>query len=221
MARTTTLATTYGALVMLVLGTARLQGDQVEMQNGDRYLGEVMLLDTNALVLRSDVLGTVRLPRAKVAVVTLGASGAAKTARPALTNHSSSLPSVPLTNGTVDLSGPLRKLGADTNFIQQIQAQFLADAGPEANHKFTEMVGGLLSGKLTVNDIRAEAKSAADQLKELKRDLGGDDGGALDGYLSILEHFLRETAPSGGSTTNTSRPLPLPKPKPDPIRAEE
>ena len=73
-------------------------------------------------------------------------------------------------------------------------------------------VNRLMSGKLTVNDIRAEAKSAADQLKELKRDLGEDTGWALDGYLAILENFLRETAPPSGSATNVSRPLPKPKP---------
>ena len=34
-----------------------------------------------------------------------------------------------------------------------------------------------------------------------------DDTGALDGYLSILENFLRESAPTGISVTNkVSRP---------------
>jgi len=109
----------------------------------------------------------------------------------------------------IDLSGPLRQLGANTNFIEQVRAQFLAAAGPEANQKFSAMVGGLLSGRLTVNDIRTEAKSAADQLKELKRDLGEDSGWALDGYLTILESFLRETArPPSDSATNVVRPLP-------------
>ena len=101
-----------------------------------------------------------------------------------------------------------------------MRAEFLADAGPEANNKFNAMVGGLLSGRLTVNDIRAEAKSAADQLKELKRDLGEDGGWALDGYLAILENFLRETAPPASVTlTNVSRPLP--KAKPEPLHKEE
>jgi hypothetical protein len=120
--------------------------------------------------------------------------------------------SVSLTNGTVDLSGPLRQLGANTNFIRQVQAQFLADAGPDANNKFNAMVGGLLSGKLTVEDIRTEAKSAADQLKELKRDLGGDDGGALDSYLAILENFLRESAPPKVALTNAANASPKQKP---------
>lgn len=187
------------------------------MQNGDHYLGEVVSLGTNTLVLKSDVLGTVRLPREKVALITLG-SGTATNVQPVASapNNQAGAASVPLTNGIVDLSASLRQLGANTNFIQQVQAQFLGAAGPEANAKFNEMVGGLMSGKLNVNDIRAEAKSAADQLKELKRDLGEDAGWALDGYLAILENFLQQTAPPNGSATNASRPLPKAKPAPVP-----
>jgi hypothetical protein len=191
------------------------------MQNGDRYLGTVLSLDTNTLVLRSAVLGTVTLPRGKVALIRLGPGGA--TSLPSAASAGKPQPaasSIAITNGTTDLSAPLRQLGANTNFIEQVRAQFLADAGPEANNKFNLMVGGLLSGRLTVNDIRVEAKSAADQLKELKRDLGEDAGGALDGYLAILENFLRETAPPPGvSVTNVSRALP--KDKPEPVRKED
>jgi hypothetical protein len=202
--------------LILILAALWIHADQVEMQNGERYLGEVLSLDTNTLVLRSDVLGKVRLPRDKVALVTFGAHTTTNIAR-AIPPPAKTLPaaaSLALTNGTTDLSASLHQLGANTNFIRQIQAQFLADAGPEANNKFNEMIGGLLSGKLTVNDIRAEAKSAANQIKELKRDLGDDAGGAFDGYLAILENFLRETAPPNLSVTNAARPPLLPAPAP-------
>jgi len=203
-----------------MLAPVWLRADQVRMQNGDHYLGKVVSLGTNTLVLKSDVLGTVQLPREKVAQITLG-PGAATNTQPVASapNNQAAAPSVPLTNGAVDLSASLRQLGANTNFIQQVQAQFLGAAGPEANAKFNEMVGGLMSGKLNVNDIRAEAKSAAAQLKELKRDLGDDAGWALDGYLAILENFLQQTAPPNSSATNASRPLPEAKPKP--VREEE
>jgi len=207
--------------VILFLATICLRADQVEMQNGDRYLGTVLALDTNTLVLRSAVLGTVNLPRGQVVLITLGSGGATNFTRAAsATKRQPAASSIAITNGMTDLSAPLRQLGANTNFIEQVRAQFLSDAGPEANNKFNGMVSGLLSGKLTVNDIRVEAKSAADQLKELKRDLGEDAGGALDGYLAILENFLRETAPPPGvSATNVSRSLP--KAKSEPIRKEE
>ena len=201
------------ATVILLLTTICLRADQVEMQNGDRYLGSVLSLDTNTLVLRSAVLGTVNLPRGEVALITLGPGGVTNFTRAAsATKRQPTASSIAITNGINDLSAPLRQLGANTNFIEQVRAEFLADAGPEANNKFNAMVGGLLSGKLTMNDIRAEAKSAADQLKELKRDLGGDDGGALDGYLAILENFLRESAPPNSAVTNTATTLPKPKP---------
>ncbi|HKS36482.1 MAG TPA: hypothetical protein VJW76_04780, partial [Verrucomicrobiae bacterium] len=194
--------------------------DQVRMQNGDHYLGKVVSLGTNTLVLKSDVLGTVQLPREKVAQITLGPGTATNTQPVAsATNNQAGVASVPLTNGTVDLSASLRQLGANTNFIQQVQAQFLGAAGPEANAKFNEMVAGLMSGKLNLNDIRAEATAATAQLKELKRGLGDDDGWTLDGYLAILENFLQQTAPPNGSATNASRPLPTAKPKP--VREEE
>src|SRR5881397_996696 len=64
------------AAVMLFLATIWLRADQVEMQNGDRYLGTVLSLDTNTLVLRSAVLGTVTLPRGKVALIHFGSGGA-------------------------------------------------------------------------------------------------------------------------------------------------
>src|SRR5205814_7802979 len=98
------------------------------------------------------------------------------------TNRQPAASSIAITNGITDMSAPLRQIGTNTNFIEQVQAQFLADAGPEDNNKFNALVSGLLSGRLTVNDIRAEAKSAADQIKKLKRDLCEDTRGALDGY---------------------------------------
>ena len=61
------------ATVLLLLAAAgSVLGDQVELQNGDRYVGEVLSLNAKTVVLQSEVLGTLRLPRNKVAVITLG-----------------------------------------------------------------------------------------------------------------------------------------------------
>src|ERR1039457_6289531 len=57
--------------LLLLRVPLRVWGDQVEMQNGDRYAGHVVSLNTNTVVLRSDVLGTLRLPRSRVAIITL------------------------------------------------------------------------------------------------------------------------------------------------------
>src|SRR3954469_5574170 len=58
-------------LVFAVL-TSALHADQVQMQNGDRYFGKITTLNTNSLILQSEVLGSVQLPRSKVATIILG-----------------------------------------------------------------------------------------------------------------------------------------------------
>ena len=202
-ARSTALS---AALSVLLLTSLAVTADQIEMQNGDRYVGRLLIFTNDMLVLQSDILGTVKLPRAKVASVVLGSSTGTNFARvPAQTNQQylTAQPSPKAGTGSL---GALRQTGASSNIVQQVQQQFLSGASPEANQKFTQMAEGLLSGKLNVADIRAEAAAAADQLRKLKHD-SGDDAGALDGYLTILDNFLRETAPTAGSLTNSAAPL--------------
>jgi hypothetical protein len=196
-----------GAALLLFAASGRLCADQIEMQNGDRYVGHVLSLNTNTIILQSDVLGTLRLPRAKVAGITLGARSPTNSPPlPLLTNGQVPAPSAAPANAAPTVSPVLRQIGSNTNLIQQVQKQFLSGAGPEANDKFNEMLGGLMSGKLSVDDIRAQAKTAAEQLRTLKRE-GGEEGGfATDAYLAILDHFLNETAPSADSATNAPAP---------------
>ena len=118
-----------------------------------------------------------------------------------------------------DFSAALGQLGAGTNSIHQVQQQFLSDASPEANQKYNELVSGLMSGKLNLSDIRAEAASAAKQLRALKQDLGNDAGSAVDGYLAILDAFLREATPPAGSPTKA--PVAAPKAKTAPAEEED
>ena len=202
------------AALVLFAAPGRLRADQVEMQNGDRYAGQVLSLDTNIVVLQSDVLGTLRLPRAKVAAITLGAGSATNSSPwPVMTNDHVRARLLAPTNAAPNLSPTFRQLGANSNLIQQVQKQFLSGAGPEANTKFNDLLGGLMSGKLSVDDIRAEAKTAADQLRALKREGGEEAGFAADAYLAILDHFLKETTPSGPATNapgTSSKSTPAP-----------
>jgi uncharacterized protein len=204
---------------LLLCGTAgRLQADQVEMQNGDHYTGHVVSLNTNVIVLQSDMLGTLSLPRAKVAGITLGSNPAANSpALAAQTNAQARASSATSANATAKPSPALRQLGANTNLIQQVQKQFLSDAGPEANGKFNELLSGLMSGKVSVDDIRAEAKTAADQLRKLRREGGEEAGFAVDAYLAILDHFLAETPPSKPATNPPASAL---RAKPAPAEKE-
>jgi len=191
-----------GSVLALVLAARWAAGDQVEMKNGDRYAGKVLTLSSNTIVLQSEVLGTLTLPRAKVASVTVGVSPATNLAPSVATLQASALPVV-RTNTPLEGAGPLGRLGADTNLIQQVQTQFLNGAGPEAKAKFDELLGGLMSGKVSMNDIREQAKAAADQLRSLKQEQGNDPSGMLDSYLAILEKFIKDTAPSSSTATNS------------------
>src|SRR5437016_1793458 len=193
---------TLCALLALLFAPCRLWGDQVEMQNGDRYVGKVLSLTTNMLVLQSESLGKMQLARDKIASITLGAGTTSRVARlPSPTNGTPRALAVARTNTPAELPAGFRQLAANTNLVQSVTAPVLGDAGPEAKEKFNELLGGLLSGKLTVNDIRVQASSAVEQMKSLKHELG-DDAGVLDGYLAILEKFLGETAPAASAVTN-------------------
>jgi hypothetical protein len=199
--------------LLLLGGARRLPADQVELRTGDRYVGQVLSVDTNSVVVQSEVLGRVRLPRSKVAVITLGRVAA--TNSPARPLGSNAALSGAATNAA--LKGPLALKGmkVNTNVVQQVQKQFLDGAGDEANAKFNELLGGLLTGKLSVDDIRAQAKAAADQLRALQRESGEGAGFDASAYLAILDHFLKESAPPG-LATNATRSMPKPKPKAEP-----
>jgi hypothetical protein len=180
--------------------------DQVEMQNGDHYAGKVVSMTAEDVVLQSEVLGKIILPRSKVANINLSATAAA-TAVPS-TNHPSR--SLVMTNGSSpDVSAALRSLGANTNLMEQVRQQFLSDAGPDANKKFDELAGDLMNGRMDMNSLRAQAKAAEDQIRALKGQ-GGQGGAAddmLDSYLAILDSFLKETAttsPPSAPVTNTT-----------------
>jgi hypothetical protein len=188
------------AVLTLIAATA----DQVQMQNGDQYCGKVQSLGPDTLVLQSDVLGTMRLPRAKVASIILGTNPPAKVLATLPAKTTPPAPAAPpsLTNTAPAISSSLRDLGTNSGLIQQVQAQFLAGAGPEAKAKFDELMGGLTSGKLDMNALRAEAKATADQVRAMRKDLGEGAGWTVDAYLAILDRFLNETAPPAGAVTN-------------------
>jgi len=206
------------AFSLVLFASAQLHADQVEMQNGDRYFGKVLSLTNDTLLLRSEVLGTVRLPREKVARVGLGAAPLTNlTTLPILTDREPGAPAPAATNSSSDISVRLRQLGTDSLLMKQVQSQFLSGADPEVKDKFNELFGGLLSGKLNVSDIRAEAQSAAERLRGARKDLGNESGFMIDSYLAILDHFVRETALSPPSSPAVSPP----KPKPAPAAEEE
>jgi hypothetical protein len=175
-----------------------LQADVLEMQNGDRYSGKVISVSTDTVVLTNELLGQITVPRGKVAGLSVGTNAVVpKEVVAPGPSVSTNLPLIPVpaaVPGTnMNLSAAFRQLGANTNFVGQIRQQMLAGS-PEASRKYDEMVSGLLSGQLSVGDIRQQAQAAAAQLREMKRELGPDADESLDGYLQILDSFIQETA---------------------------
>jgi len=187
-------------MAFMFITASWLGADQVEMQNGDRYLGKVLSLTGDTVVVESEVLGRINVPRKKVAALVFGtntsaAATAANVAR--VSAHPAKPPSaaalVALANTNADLPAALRSPATNLASIRQIRDQMLAGS-PAAAGKYDEIIGGLMSGKLDLNDLRREAKLSADQLRELKRDLGPDAGVSLDLYLGVLDDFLKGSA---------------------------
>ena len=205
--------------LLLLAGAGQLPADQIELQNGDRYVGYVISLSPNAVLLKSEGLGTLRLPRSQVAVITLGPVGATN----ALvllkgTNDGVRKLGPSPTNAVLGNASALKGMKLNTNLVQQVQQEFLSDAGPEANAMFNDLLGGLLSGKHNIGDIRAQAKTAADQLRALQHRSGGDGDSIVDVYLPILDKFLKDTACLGPAT---KAPASAPKAKPKAEQEED
>jgi heme/copper-type cytochrome/quinol oxidase subunit 1 len=124
-----------------------LRADVLVMQNGDRYSGKVLAVSADTVVLNSEILGKINVPRRKVANLAFGTNAAAPQATavlaPAAVNAPAAAapPALVLAGTNLDLSAALRQLGANTNFIGQIRQQMFA-GNPQAAGRFDEMVNG-------------------------------------------------------------------------------
>jgi hypothetical protein len=174
----------------LAVGGVWTRADILNLSNGDRYVGDIELVNTREVHLKSEVVGILKVPREKVASIFFG------------TNQ----PSIKVTATAPAPSA------FDEKSIEQVQKEFLSTANPEANQMFTDLVQGLASGKISVNDIRKQASDTLKELRELQAEGGEDDDNAiLSSYVSILEKFIKE------GSTNRTRAIP-PKPAPAPRR---
>jgi hypothetical protein len=185
-------------MILPLIAALALRADVLEMQNGDRYSGKVMSVSSDSVVLTNEVLGKVTVPRGNVASLSIGTNAVApgmpaNLAQAVSTNLPAMTVPAALTNTNVNLSAAFRQLGANTNFVGQVRQQMLA-GNPDAVRKYDEMVNGLLSGQLSVSDLRQQAQAAAAQLRDLKRELGPEADASLDGYLQVLDSFIKETA---------------------------
>ena len=177
-------------IFLIVLASFKVSADSLNLVNGDRISGQVLSASTDAVVLESDMLGKISVPRSRIASISLNSAASA----PATAGRTELSASVSMKTN-LDLSAAFKNLGADAEAVRQIREQLLGGANPEAKQKYDELVGGLLSGRLNMSDLRKEAISSANQLRALKKDLG-PEGDSLDAYLEILDNFLKQSSDS-------------------------
>ena len=189
---------TGSGMILMLIAAPGLRADVLEMQNGDRYSGKVSVgFPGHGDIEQRGAGQNHRAAQPSREPVIGHQCRRAKSGRQSSRNHlhqssPGNRPGGP-GNTNMDLSAALRQLGANTNFVGQIRQQMLA-GNPEAARKYDELVSGLLSGQLNVSDVRQQAQTAAAQLRELKQQLGPEADDSLDGYLQVLDSFIKETA---------------------------
>ncbi|HEV2694847.1 MAG TPA: hypothetical protein VG347_18275 [Verrucomicrobiae bacterium] len=191
-------------IIFLLAAALTVRADEVDMQNGDRYIGKVLSVSGDTVVLQSDILGKLNVPRKNVSALAFGTNAVVM----AVQNTVRNTPAAGPTNfsnltglGTPGHNSPnpsatIHPVGAGTNVVNQIREQMLAGS-PAAAAKYDQMVSGLLSGSLNVDDVRREAQADVVQLRALKRDLGPDADDSIDGYLQVLDAFVKSSEFSG------------------------
>jgi len=208
---------------VLVIGCAiNGRAEMIEMTNGDHYRGVVLSMNANSIEFQSEVLGRITVPRSKVANISLHNVAPKRTATAdILTNNAAII--VARTNAIAGASASasavapggqadavmreLRKQGVDPKLIDQVQEQIFGKSSPEAAQKFNELMGGLLTGQLSVDDIRKQAQTSITEIKNAKKELGGDAGDMLDSYLAVLEKFVQESG-NDSAPPATAKPAP-------------
>lgn len=210
------------AALIVLIATSALPArcEILLLNNGDQYRGKVLGMNASNILFQSEVQGRVILPRNKVAQIILNEAAVAKAATNAAVKPGA---------GAVVMAGPptaagspagdsvtdeMRKQGIDPKIINEIQGQIFGKASPQAAAKFDELMNGVITGRLGVQDIRAEAQKTISQVKAMKKDLGDDAGDLLDGYVAILEKFVADSEDSGSQVVTPAKPAATPVPAP-------
>ena len=171
------------------------RADILELSNGDHYSGTLVSLNQTNLEFRSEIQGVVKIPRDKVARITfreISAKPAAGTALP-LSLPTLRPPAAAGSNQSAAAIAQIRKNGVDAQTLKELQEQLLGQSSPEVTSYFNKTVAGLMTGSLNVEDIRAQARKAIADLRAARKDMGGEEGEVLAGYLQILQSFVDET----------------------------
>jgi hypothetical protein len=175
-----------------IIGGSRARGDSVQLVNGDVLRGKVVSLNETQLVFRSESFGEIKIERAKVDLIALGAKGLPNARQAA---------APPAANAGVGslLGGVAPLLGS-----------------PTAQKSLSPMIEQLL-GAGGVGDLQKNVDTARRGLQDLKKDFGnGPDSQVFDAYINLLNQF----APLSAAAGQQSRPTP-PPPSPAAPRAKQ
>lgn len=204
---------TAALAVLLALSASPARSEILQLINGDTYRGTVLAMNTSNIVFQSEIQGRVILPRNKVAQIVLHDIAATHA-----TNATKGTNSAPLILGGPPAAAPaqtgdaiteqMRQQGVDPKIISQVQEEIFGKSSPAAAAKFNDLMGGVMTGRLGLQDIRAEAQSAIRQVRAMKKELGDDAGDLLDGYVAILEKFVADSAGAGNEITPPAKPAP-------------
>ncbi len=205
------------ALTSTLLLAVCAKADMIELTNGDHYRGTVISMTQSNVEFLSEIQGRVKLPRDKIAQITLHEV----VAKPVVVTKPAVAPATSPAGAALIVSGAptaapgsqadavvqqMRQQGVDPKLIDQVQEQIFGKSSPEAAQKFNELLGGLSSGSISTQDIRKQAQSSIDQIKAAKKEFGPDAGEMLDGYLAILERFVNESASDESAPSAQLRP---------------
>src|SRR5258706_8034237 len=120
-----------------LLGAAPTRADLLELTNGDHYSGTVIALTKTNLEFQSEVQGVVKIPRDKVAKITLRESNPKPVASVTVTPQPPTpvaTPSSPTATKPANQTDPviqqMRQQGVDPSLMNQIQEQVFGKSSP-------------------------------------------------------------------------------------------
>ncbi len=220
------------AVLISLANLSLVQADRLQLSNGDEIEGDLIEMSGNTIKFRHSVLGELTVPRDRVHAVELGKERGGKRI---MSDGSEAPPETPeevmerlinpnLNEGSLkeigknakrhpspeDAVEQLRREGVSGKTMSQLHGLLPGFGSPKVQDHFQDRVTGLMTGSLTINDIREEAIDVRDQLEELMEELG-PSGEALRGYHGILDGFIQKTDPEKPLTVPGIPPL-TPKP---------
>ena len=225
------------AVLLMTLSLHESAADRLQLSNGDEINGELLEFSGDTIKFRHAILGEFSVPRKQVHAIELGEK---RGGNRIMADGTEAGPETPeevidrLVNPEFDRAAvkklgkgakqhatpqdavdQLRREGVDAKTMGQLHSLLPGFGSPEVQGVFRDRVEGLMSGSLSINDIRNEAIDVRGQLKELMDDLG-PNGAALNGYYGILDGFIKKTDPNMPMQPQGIPPKGLPPLKPIP-----